>query len=440
MTENSAPPSLPSFDLGDLDHVTGRPTRQRFVKDCEAQIHHRAQSIVLITLSDARQFNELLRALGHDCADDFVRAGAALIAGVIGPQVKLYHVSVLSFAILIDMHAGQSTAPLAKEIQKAFAEPVLVQTIPIKTRLGIGIVSWEVGSKPGEALRAALAAAQDSRLSQKDYAFYDPKSDNAHRRAFRLLRDLESALQSGGQLALHYQPRLELVSQRCFSAEALLRWTHPEFGPISSGEFVPLAEATALISPLTDWVLSEAIRQSAAFVRIGHAIRISVNVSPLNLQDRYFVTKLEESLVRHRLDPGGIEIEITEGAIATGDDPLKRQMNAIRDCGISIAIDDFGTGYSSLSYLVDVPADLLKLDRSFLRSIRQDERRRLLLASIIDLAHALGLRVVVEGVEDLETMRLVQNLGCDEVQGFYVGRPMRAKDFSEHVQQSHAYI
>lgn len=414
----------PQIGLGVYDHVTALPTRARFIRD-HLGLARGPCDLVLVTLTEPRQYNEILRALGHDCADSFVRAGADLVGQVIGPEVELYHVSVLSLAFAVPQDAG-ATRRLVREVQMEFARPVRCHSIAIRTRIGIGIAPLPGDADPTEALRAALTAAQESRRRPDGVAEYDRGSDQAHQRAFRLLHDLEQALKGQGQLALHYQPRLDLATDTCPSAEALLRWTHPELGAISPAEFIPLAEATSLIAPLTDWVLHQGLAQMRAWADQGVGLDLSINVSPHNLHDPAFLPTLQQLLDQHRIAPARIEIEFTEGALVTHDSTIRQSMRVLRDLGIGIAIDDFGTGYSSLGYLIDLPASVVKLDKSFLRQLLAEPRTQVLVRAIVGIAHNLGLSIVAEGVESQAVLDRLRSYGYDQIQGYFLSRPLPA--------------
>ena len=228
------------------------------------------------------------------------------------------------------------------------------------------------GPGASEDLSAALSAAQESRTSPKGWAWYDRKTDEAHRRAFRLLTDLKSALDAEDQLELHYQPKISLGSGACLSAEALLRWTHPELGPVSPAEFVALAETTALVTPLTRWVVGAATSQAARWAHGGLELTVAVNISPKNLEEPDFVEYLLFCCAANRLDRAKIELEITEGVSAARGGLILDRLAALRQLGFSIAIDDFGSGYSNMSYLTRLSAQTLKIDQSLVRGVAPD--------------------------------------------------------------------
>ncbi len=247
--------------VGRYDHVTGIPNRLLFLSDFKRLRGRsgRGRTLALVTLSEARHYNEILRALGHAFSEEFVRAGLARLRDLLPDGMQVYHVSVLSFAFVVD-HDGPEAPDMARQIAAAFASDLMVDDIPIRTRVGVGLMPLGgMTMEAAEVLRAALVAAQDSRRSDDGVAFYNNRSDAAHKRAFRILADLPDALRESDQLFLAFQPRVAMASGRCHGAEALIRWRHPTLGNISPAEFIPLAEQTSLIHPLTDWVLDQAL-------------------------------------------------------------------------------------------------------------------------------------------------------------------------------------
>jgi EAL domain-containing protein (putative c-di-GMP-specific phosphodiesterase class I)/GGDEF domain-containing protein len=408
-----------------LDPVTYLPNRQQFLIDYGRPQPDRAQ-LVMVTLADAGHFNALLRALGHDYSEDFIRAGAARIRACVPEVIEVYHVSVLSFVFI----SPANTEALVSEIHASCARPLVVGGLPIVTRPGIGIA--DCASPHGQdPLRNALAAAQDSRNSNTIWARYDSKKDDAHRRSFMLLTDLTAALASPDQLQLHYQPKFDLATGRATSAEALLRWNHPKLGPVSPAEFVPLAENTALIDGLTDWVLRHAAAQAADWHARGMRLNMAINVSPLNLSERGFGDRVATILEEYDIPAAAIELEFTEGRLASNNAVVLSELKGLRNAGVHIALDDFGTGFSNLSYITHLPADIIKLDKSFIRRITVDERSAVLVRSLIQLAHRLNYMVVGEGIESAEAYRLLAAWGCDEGQGFFMSKPLDENNFGE---------
>jgi EAL domain-containing protein (putative c-di-GMP-specific phosphodiesterase class I) len=276
-------------------------------------------------------------------------------------------------------------------------------------------------------LRIAHSAAQDARTAGVRTSTYSSSHDAAHRRRFRLLQDFPKALEAPDQLRLVYQPRIDLASVRCVGAEALLRWVHPDLGPIPPGEFIPLVEQTSMGQALTSWVLDAALAQLATW-HDTLGLRLSMNISAGNLGEADFADRIKDALQRHGVMPGCLELEVTESAVMQNTAQGLAMLQSIVDAGICVAIDDFGTGYSSLSYLQRLPAQVVKIDQSFMQDIAVDQRKRALVTSIISLSHDLGYRVVAEGVEHQAVLDLVNAAGCDEVQGYLFARPMPPKD------------
>lgn len=416
--------------IGETDHITGMPNRRRFERDFARAVETTGKGpvVLLVTLADARKYGELLRALGHVHAEAFVRSGGKMVAELAGPTALVCHVSILSFAFLVE---GANAEPLAREMLQLFAEPVMCGTLPIATKIGVGIAPiTKLEERPSEVLRFALAAAQDSRLYDCGYAHYDPKIDAAFVRAFRLLTDLDDALRDYGQLSLAYQPRIALGSGGLVGCEALVRWTHPLLGPISPADFIPLAETTALIGPLTDFVMTRAFRQASAWRRDGLDVPISVNISPTILHDGDFLERADDILQGAKIDPAHVEFEFTEGVFTSSEPRVRANVEGVRARGISIAIDDFGMGYSNLNAITRLPADVLKVDRSLVQAIDVEPRRRRLCHALIELAQDLDFRVVAEGIETQAVYDMLVDWRCDEGQGYLMSRPLPANDFA----------
>jgi EAL domain-containing protein (putative c-di-GMP-specific phosphodiesterase class I) len=260
-------------------------------------------------------------------------------------------------------------------------------------------------------------------------SLYCPASNAIHQRHYELIAGLREALKDPGQLTLVYQPTVNLRSGECDGAEALLRWQHPVLGNISPAEFIPLAEQTELAKPLTALVIDTALEQSAAWQRDGVQLRVSVNVSAVNLEEETFASAVGAALSRHGVPPSRFKVEFTESALITHRALVLKNLSNLRDAGIACAIDDFGTGYSSFSYLQDIPADTIKIDRSFIQRIECGPRDRNLVSNIIKMASELGFRVVAEGVETRKVYDFLCETQCSAVQGYLISRPLPANEF-----------
>jgi EAL domain-containing protein (putative c-di-GMP-specific phosphodiesterase class I) len=260
------------------------------------------------------------------------------------------------------------------------------------------------------------------------YEVYDSTNDPNSVSQLTLSSELRRAIENQ-ELVVHYQPKIDLASGRVSGAEALVRWQHPEQGFLLPGEFMPIAERSGLIRPLTLWVLSDAVRRSAAWWESGFEIDVAVNLSARSLRDQELPTAIEALTNGCGLKPERIVLEITESAVMSDPRRARAVLGRVAGLGVRISIDDFGTGYSSLSYLRKLPVNELKIDKSFVMGMLEDENDAVIVRSIIDLAHNLGLKVTAEGVETKAVLDRLRSLGCDVAQGFVVAGPLPPEEF-----------
>jgi EAL domain-containing protein (putative c-di-GMP-specific phosphodiesterase class I) len=239
-----------------------------------------------------------------------------------------------------------------------------------------------------------------------------------------LLRGLGPALVARDQLSLLYQPRIDMQSGHCLSAEALLRWQHPILGKVPPDEFIPLIERNGMIRFVTDWVVERALAEWSSQPEPVRPRRVSINISPLNLGEANFASRVSEAIARYGLQPRCVELELTETALLHDSEPMTKAAHDLTALGIGIAIDDFGKGYSNLAYLRDTPATTVKIDQSFIRPLCESRRDQIIVQSMIRLTHDLGYRVVAEGIENREIYDMLAEWGCDEGQGFHISHPV----------------
>jgi EAL domain-containing protein (putative c-di-GMP-specific phosphodiesterase class I) len=262
------------------------------------------------------------------------------------------------------------------------------------------------------------------------FAEFTPEMNDAARKRLKLTNELRNALRRN-ELSLHYQPQISLRTGGLIGAEALLRWRHPEWGSVSPAEFIPVAEESGLIEAIGAWVIDEACRQVAAWDRLGlPPLTIAVNCSTRQFQQPQMLHQtVREALQRSGLQPSRLELEITETVLVQDIGKTRRLLEQFRALGVRIAVDDFGTGYSSLYYLKRLPIDKLKVDKSFVRELESNSDDRTIAASVAALGHSLGLKVIAEGVETSEQLRLLESMHCDEAQGYLWSRPLPADEF-----------
>lgn len=413
--------------FGRMDPVSDLPNRHQFIEDLEdlAREHANDERVaVLVSLADARDLADARRVLGPAYVDDLVKFGRNALKSLFD-VLPLYHVGSTDLLFILPALDEAALQEMIADIQMRLAASVDSNGIPVVANVVIGIAPFRIGeTAPVDVLRTAYGAALDAREAGLKIGKHSAAKDEQHRHRFALLSGMREALAAPDQLRLVYQPRIDIATGTCVSAEALLRWNHPSLGAIPPGDFIPLVERTAMIRPLTDWVIEAALSQTSAWRGRGLRLRVSVNVSVTNLEEEDFVDRLRAALDRHDLPPQVLEIEFTESALIHNRARVLRQLARIKACGMTCAIDDFGSGYSSFSYLQDMPADVIKIDRSFVPSQDWMPRDRTVLKAMVIMAQELNYRVVAEGVETQEAMDRVTEAGCDEVQGYFIARPL----------------
>lgn len=424
-----------------VDPISGLPNRTQYLHDAEqAAPTLAAHSLVMVETIAPESISQQMQAFGLAFYEDVIRISADIVEQQIGALSRIYHVDTARFLFSLRDEADSEPGTVIERLIGSLRAPFSCRGIPIVLQACVGFVPNIPPSRSGaDKLQMAIAAVSVARLKGNDWILYDAETDTAGRRATRLLAELPLALrQQPAALRLVYQPRVDLTTGLCTGAEALLRWTHEELGPIPPGEFMPLVERTSLIHAVTDWVIRTAFRQAGKWAKQGMALCISVNLSVENLLEEDLVTRLAHALQREGLTGDSVELEITEGALLHNSANALQRLREIEGLGIRLAIDDFGTGYSNLAYLHRLHAKVLKLDQSLIRALTEDNGARVMVKSTMALAHELGYRVVAEGVEDGVVLDLVAGWGCDEVQGFHIARPMEASGLAEWVSRWNA--
>jgi diguanylate cyclase len=409
------------------DQLTGLPNRALLadrLRQAAVSLERRGSGAVLLYL-DLDNFKAINDRFGHPAGDCLLVAVASRLQALARAGDTVARLGGDEFVVLAaDLSDPEAAArSLAERIHLAMREAVQVGERQLHTSVSIGITSVFPDSDPEVVLAQADAAMyQAKRGGPARYEAYSPVIGEDKRRISQLAHELRGAFEHH-QLTLHYQPvftfRGEVVGM-----EALLRWGHPELGSVAPDEFVPLLERSREIIPVGRWVLHEATRQCATWHGEGHPdLTVSVNISARQLQDPDFADDVRHALTLADLAPRFLVLEVTESALVTDTVRVRQVMQQVRDLGVHIALDDFGTGYSSLLYLKGLPIDRLKVDRSFVSGLGSAGQDPTIIATVVDLAHKLGLRVVAEGVETEAELAAVTEMGCDEVQGFLLGRP-----------------
>jgi diguanylate cyclase (GGDEF)-like protein/PAS domain S-box-containing protein len=411
------------------DHLTGLPNRALLLDRTEQAIRLAGRNglVAALLLLDLDRFKEVNDTLGHHHGDLLLQQVAERLRGGLRDGDTVARLGGDEFAVLLPGVASvQDATTVADKLSAAIEAPFTVDGLTLDVDASIGVAAYpEHGAAASELLQradVAMYAAKDLHLS---YVVYDPGLDRHSPRRLGLLGQLRRAL-AAGELVVHYQPKADVRSGRVVGVEALVRWQHPEYGLLGPGEFVPLAETTGLIRPLTSHVLEAALLQCRAWLDAGRELSVAVNLSTRCLLDLALPDQVTGLLEDAEVAPGGLLLEITESSIMTDPARALEILNRLHALGVQLAIDDFGTGYSSMAYLKNLPVQELKVDRSFVQHLRDSQSDAVIVRSTVDLGHNLGLRVVAEGVEDEATLHELANLACDSVQGYYLAKPMPA--------------
>ncbi len=412
--------------LAKVDSVTGLPNRVELIAHLDRIIRRSTGERVAVLSVNVDRLTEVQDAIGIAGVDDVLRQFAKRLSGHIAGIHFVARNSGGSIAIVAPLAVEAPTA-VARVVHDLAEVPFEYAGIPIDMQTTVGVALFpEHGNTADMLLRHADIAVRRARGAGVAYGVYAGTDDSENPQNLILLSGLRKAIRED-QLVLFYQPKIATASPTVVGVEALVRWRHPERGMIPPGVFIPLAERTGIIKPLTYWVLGAALRQLARWQREGRGTRIAVNVSHNNLRDPDFFEQFIALPEKNGAKLEGLDIEITESALMEDPAHTRALLQRIADLGVRIFIDDFGTGYSSLAYLATLPIHALKVDRSFV--IQMDEPRyRTIVESTISMAHSLGMKVVAEGVETQELVAALAALGCDEIQGYIYSKPLPADE------------
>jgi EAL domain-containing protein (putative c-di-GMP-specific phosphodiesterase class I)/GGDEF domain-containing protein len=421
--------------LGRIDPASGLPNRYQFTEDLDDMARDakgEERVAFLIDLIGPMPLRDAMRVYGPSHLDTLVKGAVNEARARLRPEATLYHVGATQFASIIK---GTTARELQASVEGHFQDLVVaLGPERLKPEPVVGIMPFQLGEASGaQVLRGAHAAAHDARESGLLVAIYSQSIDETHRRRISLVEAMGPALTKAGALSLVYQPRIDLRTGHCDTAEALLRWSDPALGQVSPGEFIPVIEMTDLARPLTHWVIEHALAQARQWRSIDLNLRIAVNVSPANLEEQDFAERLAAALDRHGLTGEAIEIEFTESALIRNKTMILDNLHRIRELGVVCAIDDFGTGYSSFAYLKDIPAQIIKIDQAFIKDLVDGGQESTLVRGMIAMVQGLGLRVVAEGVETQTALDVLRAAHCDEAQGYLIARPLTPKAFEDWI-------
>jgi len=413
------------------DTLTSLPNRlllteriDRMINSCRSD-----KSELAVIILDTDSFREVNDSLGHYHGDLLLQQIAQRLLDTCQMADIISRFSGDQFAVLLKLpDLDQGLDSVITHIIATFDQPFMIEELQIHLAVSLGIACCPRHGKDTDTLlRQAEVAMYMAKNKRKAYAYYDSEQDPFSKQRLVMSSQLKKAI-CENQLMLLYQPKVDTQTGQLVGLEALVRWLHPELGMISPDQFIPLAEQSCLMQPLTQWVLNAALRQCYLWKKVGQHIPVAVNLSALNLLNNKLAQQIRDLLDAWGLEPGCLELEVTETSVMLDRQYAIKLLGDFHDMGISISIDDFGTGYSSLSYLQQLPVDILKIDRSFIKNLPVDPANDAITRSIIQLAHSMSLKVVAEGVETEQTLKYLQKISCDIVQGYYIDKPLEADE------------
>ncbi|MGF1509678.1 MAG: putative bifunctional diguanylate cyclase/phosphodiesterase [Myxococcota bacterium] len=416
-----------------FDAVTGLLNRTQLRSHLDRSIARAGAEGVrgAVALFDIDGWRSVNESMGTKTADQVLRRIGSRLCREVRPMDVVGRIGGDEFVIVLDDLEPGDARDTARRVMSAIRRPLVIngKELSVTASGGISFFPRHGSDAEGLLIRAEAAMRHAKRLGRNRIQIYSKRLGFETDRRAQLLSSLQKAA-TRGEFSLHYQPQVALDTGEVEGAEALLRWTHPELGPLSPGQFVPIMEECGLIVPVGIWVLEQAALQAARWRDAGLNLRVAVNVSPHQFIARDFVQTVRSALRTADLEPTLLELELTESTLMHDVDESRRMLRELSELGIQISVDDFGTGYSSLAHLRRFPVDTLKIDRAFTQEV-DDEEGQAIVRTIIGLSQILDLRVIAEGVETEEQAGFLRQEGCASAQGFWIGRPMTALAFSE---------
>ncbi len=408
------------------DSLTALPNRSVLHDEFPARVERAPTGKAALLLLDLDRFKEINDTLGHHVGDHLLtHIGPRLQEALTQHDALICRLGGDEFAVLLTGLSDKADAvALAKHVTSALRQPFMVDGMALQVGVSVGVAYYpEHGDSSHALLRAADVAMYRAKTLTAGVVVYDRCFDNYSPDRLALASELVQAVQNG-ELILHYQPKLDIVSGRVTGFEALARWQNPRLGLLYPGDFIHLVEMTDVIHPLTNAVMDLALADKRRLHDLNHTQPVAINLSVRNLMDVRYASSLADAIARHGVPEQEVELELTETALMHDPDSAIALLQEIAARGVNIAVDDFGTGYSSLAYLRQLPLSALKIDRSFVMGMNDNAQDAIIVRSTVALAHSLGLRVIAEGVENAETLALLVNMGCEQAQGYHLCRPL----------------
>ena len=420
------------------DQLTGLPNRFMLNQRMEYQILHaeRQKQPFTLYLMDLNNFKEVNDTLGHTAGDMLLVEFAERVRKLVRKTDTLARLGGDEFAVLLPETPKKETDALAEKILEITQEPFFIEKQKINIGVSIGITHYpDDGRDQLTLLQHADLAMYAAKSKHIGYSHYNQHENALSTERLELANELHNAVNED-QLSLFFQPKFDTQKQSLVGAEALLRWQHPKFGFISPERIIEIAEQIGIIHKLTDWILNKAVQQCAKWHYTGFNLSIAVNLSVRDLSNRLLTENVKKVLTANHLSSQYLTLEITENVMMENLAISLSVLQELNKMGVNLSIDDFGTGFSSLAYLKKLPVNELKIDKSFVIDMDSNNSDELIVQSTISLAHNLGLKVVAEGVENIEVMEMLKALKCDQVQGYYFSKPKSVEEFDRFLKKN----
>ena len=421
------------------DSLTGLANRELLNERLEQTLHNafQEQSSFSILIMDLDQFKDVNDTLGHSFGDKLLQQVANRLIYLLREVDVIVRLGGDEFAVLLTTATEKQASLIAKKIINEFNKVFTVNQTPLYIGVSIGVSVFPQHGTTSQVLQQrADVAMYVAKRNKTGFEVYNQKYDEYSIGKLSLISDLRKALDHD-QLVMEYQPVINIKTGDVISAEALLRWNHPQRGKVFPDDIIPAAEQTGLINPITYWIIDTTAKYNKKLLAMGINIKIAINLSVYNLQDDNFVENIIEIFNKNQVSPSKFIMEITESVMMTNPKKSINVLKQLDDLDIEIAVDDFGTGYSSLAYLKKLPLSKLKIDKSFIMDMITDDSDAMIVRSTIDLAHNLGMQVVAEGIEE-EALNLLGILRCDFGQGYYISRPISTSNFEQWIIQQNS--
>ncbi|MCO7225072.1 EAL domain-containing protein [Pleionea sp. CnH1-48] len=426
--------------LANYDSLTQLPNRALCMDRIRYALKRaaRTRTYAALMFLDLDHFKDVNDSLGHAVGDELLKAASKRLQNILREEDTLARLGGDEFVIILnEISDAEGIITVVEKIVESFNMHFDLSNYVVNSTVSVGVCTYPNDGNDVDALmKAADAAMYKAKESGRNtYAFYEAEMNELALRRHRIANDLRSAIEKG-ELSLVYQPQVDIARGQVIGAEALLRWTHPELGFISPGEFVPIAENTGLIKQIGRWVMETACTQVQQWREAGYTdLKVAVNLSALQFRQSDLPEMISMMLKRYRLPPNSLELELTESMLMRDVEQAIKILHRLKRMGVQIAVDDFGTGYSSLSYLRRFPLDSLKIDRTFIDEVCVDPDDTAITLAIISMAKSLRLKVIAEGVESTQQWEFLAQHNCDEIQGYLVSKGIPADEFYTFIGQ-----